>query len=365
MGGRKWLLNLLALVAVMALVTPVHGQAHPDWGEEVIAPCRLGTPQCWWWWRQQVESGKIALPTPLSTPDPTPAHDPDPTAVEPLEPIPLGPGVVVTETGVVMPVLDVAREGYTVTTPCRNEAFVTTGSYLRHVDVVLDPGHGGRDSGAVGPNGLLEKDLNLKVAEAAAQELEARGYSVLLTRNADYWMAIQVRAEIGLSVLPEAFVSVHHNAGATRSSSTPGTEIYHQADNPEARRLAGLIYEEVHQALSRFDAQWRFSVFQGANSVIRQRDKQDLYGILRHTPGLASVITEAAYLSTRSEARLLSDPVVQAAEGAAIANGIIRFLRTDDPGSGYNGTTVTNRRLPSSGNSRCADPPFDIDRQPE
>ena len=363
MGGRKWLMSVLAVFVSMAMVTPAYGQLHPDWGEEIIAPCRLGTPQCWWWWRQQVQSGKIAAPTPFSFPAPAPT--PTPASPEPSAPIVLGPGVVVTETGVVLPVLDVERVGFTVTTPCRKEAFVTGGSYLRHVDVVLDPGHGGRDLGAVGPNGLREKDLNLEVAKMAAQELEARGYSVLLTRNSDYWIAIEVRAEIGLAVLPEVFVSVHHNAGATRRSNTPGTETYHQADNPESRRLAGILYEEVHEGLSRFDTQWRYSVFKGANAVIRQRDRQELYGILRHTAGLASVLTEAAYMSTLSQARLLADPEVQAAEASAIANGIIRYLRTDDPGSGYNGTTVTNRRLPSGGTSGCTDPPFETEQDLE
>lgn len=355
------MLNLLAVLASMALAIPAYGQTVPDWGEEIIAPCRLGTPQCWWWWRQQVESGRINLPTPFSVPDP----DPAPAPAEPSEPIALGPGVVVTETGVVMPVLDVNREGFTVTTPCRNEATVTGGSFLRNVDVVLDPGHGGRDEGAIGPNGMREKDLNLQVARMAAEELEARGYRVLLTRNSDYWLAIQVRAAIGFAVLPQVFVSIHHNAGATRRSSTPGTEIYHQVDNSDSRRLAGILYEDIYQALSQFEVRWRFSVFRGANAVIRQRDKQELYGILRHTAGLNAVITEAAYMSTLAEARLLADPQVQAAEATAIVNGIVRYLRTDDPGSGYNGTTVTNRRLPPSGNSGCVDPPFEIDLQPE
>ena len=296
-------------------------------------------------WRRGSAVG-LLLAT-LAASVPAYAHD--------IAPGPPGEGVVVTDSGLVLPVRDIREDGFAVSTPCRNEGFVSSGAFLSGVDVVLDPGHGGRDWGAVGPGGVVEKDLNLKVASAAAADLRGRGYSVLLTRTTDLYMPVVVRAEIARAVDPAVFVSIHHNAGgASRRHAGPGTETYHQARNPSSVRLAGLLYEEIHQALSRYEINWRHSVHQGANAVLRTADREDFFGILRYTPGMTSVLTEAAYLDTRVQARLLADPEAQSAQAAAIANGIDRYLTSDDPGSGHNG--AVRRVPPNTGHPACADP---------
>lgn len=287
-----------------------------------------------------------------------------PAMAEDIAPGPPGHGVVVTDTGLVLPVREVREGGFVVTTPCWREGFVRSGAHVTDVDIVLDPGHGGSETGAVGPGGLTEKDLNLRIARKAAGYLEARGYSVLLTRTTDIRIPVVVRAEIARALQADVFVSIHHNGGTTRRSSDPGTETYHQAANPDSRRLAGILYEEIHGALSRYDIAWRDTAKQGANATVRKRDGKDLYGILQYTPGMTSVITEAAYLSNRAEARLLSDPAVQAVEASAIADGIDRYLTTADPGAGYNGTVVTSRRLYSGSPGGCADPPLETGTPP-
>ena len=66
-------------------------------------------------------------------------------------------------------------------------------------------------------------------------------------------------------------------------------------------------------------------------------------------------------MTTPAEARLLADPAVQAAEASAIAAGIVRYLTTDAPGSGYNGTHVTGRVLTTGGTRGCVDPPLDME----
>jgi len=281
-----------------------------------------------------------------------------PVQAQDIEPGPPGNGVVVTDSGLVLPVREVQDGGFRVTTTCWREGFVSSGTYMGGVDVVLDPGHGGSDYGAIGSNGLSEKDLNLAVAQMAATELRAHGYSVLLTRTTDVRMPVVVRSEIARAVDPYVFVSIHHNGGAVRRSSSPGTETYHQDSNPGSARLAGILYERLRGALSQYDITWRVTDLRGANAVVRRRDGKDLYGILQYTPGLTSVITEAAYLSNPAEARLLADPDAQETEALAIAHGIIQYLTTDSPGSGYNGTIVTSRRLRGGSPSGCVDPPL-------
>ena len=269
-----------------------------------------------------------------------------------------GLGVVITPTGLILPVRE-AREGsYLVGTTCANELVVSDGTHLERADVVLDPGHGGSETGAVGANGLAEKHLNLAVAQLARAELEARGYTTVLTRNADIRMPTVARAEIALALSAKAFVSIHHNGGATRGSPDPGTEIFHQGRNSNSLRLAGILFEDVQAALSQYDVPWVATVNKGTKGLLRSSDGRDLYGVLRHSEGLPAALVEAAYLSNPPEARLLADAAVQAVEARAIADGIVRFLTTDDPGSGFNDVTTTSRVLTTGGRERCVDPPL-------
>lgn len=274
---------------------------------------------------------------------------------------PPGLGVILTSSGLVLPVREVHDDGYVVATPCWNEAFVDSGFHVPRADVVLDPGHGGSDTGAVGANGLVERDLNVTVAELVRTELEARGYTVVLTRTTNVRLPILTRAEIAHALAPKALVSIHHNGGAKSRSPDPGTETFHQANNPDSTRLAGILFEEVHAALSQYDVAWVATSNKGATGVLRARDGRDLYGILRYPETVPTAIVEPVYLSNPAEARLLADPAVQAVEARAIATGIVRFIATDDAGSGHNGVFTSARVLTSGGRGGCVDPVLDSD----
>src|SRR5690606_12595719 len=97
---------------------------------------------------------------------PTTTAPPPPTAV-----VASSGGVVVSPTGVVLPVVAAEGGGWRVTTPCGAETVITAGTHVTGVDIVIDPGHGGSESGAAG-GGLVEKDLNLQVARQVEQILE-------------------------------------------------------------------------------------------------------------------------------------------------------------------------------------------------
>ncbi|MYB43909.1 MAG: hypothetical protein F4X74_03070 [Acidimicrobiia bacterium] len=279
-----------------------------------------------------------------------------PAGAQYYPPGPPGDGVVISDDGLVLPVREITDDGYVVTTTCWNEGVVTGGTYISHVEVVIDPGHGGSETGAVGRNGLTEKALNLAVSELLIEELRNRGFNAIMTRTTDVRIPIVVRAEIARALKPDVFLSLHHNGGATARSDLPGTEMYHQIESANSRRLAGILFEEVQQALAVYDVPWRKTVFQGASSVLRVEVQDDLYGILQYTTGTTTVLTEAAYLSTPAEARLLADPEVQKVEAVAIADGIERYLTTSDPGSGFNPMFSTSRKLSSGGPGGCRDP---------
>ena len=202
------------------------------------------------------------------------------------------------------------------------------------VDVVLDAGHGGPESGSVGVNGLTERDLNLMVAFHAKLALEEMGHTVVLTRRRDLHMPIRQRTAIVRALDPRAFVSIHHNGGAVMRSDTPGTEAFHQVDQPESRRLAGLLFEEVQAVFADYWVPWVKTYHQGVSARLRV-SRTDTYGVLRMTRGVPSAIVEGLYLSNPPEAQLLALPEIQQAEGRAIATAIDRFLSTEDPGTGF------------------------------
>lgn len=265
-------------------------------------------------------------------------------------------GVLISPNGVVLPVIGPASAGgWRALTPCGNEITTSEGERVLSVDFVLDPGHGGSEGGAVGPNGSIEKALNLRIAEIVEWYLEEAGYSVLLTRRTDIRLPLKSRAEIANALDPLAFVSIHHNGGATRSQSTPGTELFVDGGNPESRRLGGILFEEITDRLSNYDAQWVGSWRNGVSARLNS-DGADLYGIHRYTPGIVSVITEAGYLTNLSEAELFVDNDVQWSHGRAIAEGLMRWHRTSDAGSGYLDDFVDDSTSGTGGFEGCVDP---------
>jgi N-acetylmuramoyl-L-alanine amidase len=275
-----------------------------------------------------------------------PAPDPVPPAPPPND----GPTAVLSAGGIVVPVLGREGDAWKVSTPCGREAVVTSATPLPSQPVVLDPGHGGYDPGAVGPNGLYESELNLSVSRHAAAALERAGFPTVMTRNADHGMNLVNRAQIALRTQARAFVSVHHNAASWDPSSIPGSEMYHQVASADSKRLAGLIYEEIVAALRVYDVPW---VTSGAGVTWKTRasNGDDWYAMVRQPKGIAAALAELAFISNPAEAELLADPDVQRVEGEAVARGIIRFLTTADAGSGYveGGHAPQRPRNPNAG----------------
>lgn len=240
-----------------------------------------------------------------------------------------GPGVVVSPNGIVLPIVG---DGV-VDTPCSNQA-PADGTPILGANVVIDPGHGGNEPGAVGPSGLIEKGVNFDVSQDVKQLLEAEGAKVVLTRTGDYNTTIKTRAEIAVALHPQVFISIHHNAAPDGPSSTPGNEIYYQIADPDSKRLAGLLWEEITAAFTPYDVAWVADTDYGAK-YRPSSSGGDYYGILRRGAGITTVLSEAAFISNPPEEQLLRDPAVLHAEAVAITKAITRFLATPDPGSGF------------------------------
>ena len=86
------------------------------------------------------------------------------------------------------------------------------GKNPEEITVVIDAGHGGRDTGAMSPHGLPEKDANLRLAKAVRDELKKRGYTVMMTREDDTFVELYDRPKVAHGAKADLFVSIHHNA---------------------------------------------------------------------------------------------------------------------------------------------------------
>ncbi|HEX7095648.1 MAG TPA: N-acetylmuramoyl-L-alanine amidase, partial [Acidimicrobiales bacterium] len=176
----------------------------------------------------------------------------------------------------------------------------------------------------------------------------------------DYRITLASRARIATRLDADAFVSIHHNAGPDRLQDTPGTEVYYQVTGGEqSKRLGGLIYEEAIAAFSPYDIEW--AAFRDAQVKVRLgRNGGDYYGILRLSEGVPAALAELAYVTNPPEEDLLRTPEFRAVEGKAIARAVLRYLTTDDPGTGFVGPSDrTEPAGPGGGSAGCVDPPLE------
>ena len=243
-------------------------------------------------------------------------------------------GVLITPSGVVAPILASDRGGAWVRTPCYRLAWVKRGIRIDGADVVLDPGHGGPELGAVAPTGLEEKVPNLAIAQRVAVGLEGAGQRVVSTRTGDaYYLTIRTRAEIVRALNPRLVVSIHHNAsGPPPRKGTPGTEVFHQRDSDASRALAELLATSIVDAFSRYDVAWSYEEGRaGAQVRVSEETGLDYYGILRYDGTIPTVITEAAFLSNPAEAELLATDGFRQTEADAIVASVRTYLRDADP----------------------------------
>lgn len=197
--------------------------------------------------------------------------------------------------------------------------------------VVLDPGHGGIDPGAIGPTGVQEKIVVLAIARHAADRLRQRGVNVRLTRDDDRTVSLQERCDIANNFGANCFVSIHVNS--TTNTLAEGTEVYYCADPKSAEGFTLATY--LSQSLSGVGT-GQTSVFgvdleeipataQEAEQLRNRGVKAARFYVLRHTI-MPAALVEVAFLSNPKEEGLLESPTFQEQAGEAIARGICAYL---------------------------------------
>lgn len=204
-----------------------------------------------------------------------------------------------------------------------NEASVNNTGNEKKPVILLDPGHGGIDGGAVGIGGICEKDLNLDLAKKLAEKLSAEGFTVVLTRETDSLLTYDgassakngdLRAR--LSMAEESgdclFISIHMNKFS--DPSVKGITLYHSPNHPEGQRLAEAIMAKVKEEL------------QPENKRPIKAADSSLYILHRITK--PAVLVECGFLSNTYEASLLADNAYRDRLANLLKDAVVGYLNT-------------------------------------
>jgi N-acetylmuramoyl-L-alanine amidase len=206
--------------------------------------------------------------------------------------------------------------------------------------VVLDPGHGGDDQGAKGPNGELEKDITLAVARAT-------GVTVRLTRDGDEAVALTDRTALANRLQAAVFLSIHANSSPARGAH--GAETYYMsvdASDPQAAQAAArenasappntlqlILWDLAHVANLNSSArlartiQERLDALQG----IRDRGIRQAPFVVLTGATMPAALVEVGFLSNAGEATRLLAPDTQGQIAAALAEAVVSYLRAPTP----------------------------------
>ncbi len=176
--------------------------------------------------------------------------------------------------------------------------------------VVIDPGHGGPDVGAVGIRGIRESEIVLDISLQVAQILEKKGVIVHLTRKSERDVDLPPRVVMANRLRANAFVSIHANASRSRSRDVNGIETFFYSGS-KGFRLASLIQKEILQV----------SPGSPDRGVRRGR-----YFVIRRT-NMPAVLVETGFVTGRLDSSRLSTASHRRMLAIAISKGILNYLK--------------------------------------
>lgn len=177
------------------------------------------------------------------------------------------------------------------------------------VVVMVDPGHGGADPGAIGRRGLRETDIVLSIGQQVAALLQQQGLQVFLSRNGDYDVGLAPRVAMAERVNADLFVSIHANAIDLSRSDINGLETYYYSSD-RALRLAQAIHVSILQNLDIQDRGIRTARF----------------FVLRKT-SMPSVLVEVGFVTGGEDSVKLSNSTYRSRMAKAIARGILQYIQ--------------------------------------
>jgi N-acetylmuramoyl-L-alanine amidase len=226
--------------------------------------------------------------------------------------------------------------------------------------IVIDPGHGGVDSGAHLPGRPPEKDVVFEFALALARQLESGGrYSTLLTRNEDVFVSLGERVRIARTAGAQLFLSIH--ADTLSETSVSGATVYTVSDRAsdvhaarlaekenladktagvemaeEASDISDILFDLTRRetrAYSHVFARTLVSIWKDAAGLNKNPQRSAGFKVLQ-APDVPSILLELGYLSSEKDAALLTTPQWREKTAGAVVLSIDRFFAMRGPGRG-------------------------------
>ncbi len=223
---------------------------------------------------------------------------------------------------------------------------------IRKPLIVLDAGHGGKDPGAVGPDGTMEKEITLKMALELKRQLEATGrYRVVLTRDDDQLLALRQRIEVARTANADLFISLH--ADHNDRSNLRGASVYTLSENASDAEAAALAARENKEDLiAGVDLSQQNAMVTSILIDLAQRETKNLSArfaslltaeMAQHTlllreahrfagfavlkaPDVPSVLVELGYLSNEDDEAALRSSRHRGRVGKAMLRAIDRYF---------------------------------------
>ena len=208
----------------------------------------------------------------------------------------------------------------------QNDVQASVTQTQKYTTVILDAGHGGEDGGTQAASGVLEKNLNLKIAELIKKELESQGVNVVMTRTEDKLLYdtsanfegrkkkldAAARIKIAEETSDSVFVSIHMNYYTSPQYS--GLQVWYSENNADSMSLAKTIQERNN------------TLFQTNNNRQIKPTGSSIY--LMSQIKSPAVLIECGFLSNPTEAARLCDSGYQIALSKSIANSIAEYIKT-------------------------------------
>ena len=225
------------------------------------------------------------------------------------------------------------------------------GGVKRQVVVMLDPGHGGEDPGAIGPSGLREKDVVLSIAREMKKRLDALGYRTYLTRNEDIFIPLGVRVARARRQKADVFISIH--ADAFTNPSARGTGVYALSTKGATSSAARFLAQTQNNAdliggVKTVGIPSVDSAIMDMTQTVTNRDSLSLgqrvltelgklnklhkgnvdranFAVLR-APDIPSILVETAFISNPEEERLLGSTSFRQKCAQAMCDGVQQYV---------------------------------------
>lgn len=205
------------------------------------------------------------------------------------------------------------------------EIDINTAAVLDFPTIVIDPGHGGEDGGAVGINGCVEKELNLEVALILRDLLELSGVNVKMTRTEDIMLYdaalpgkkkiqdLKKRVKLAEEDQDSVTVSIHMNTYPSPKYS--GAQVYYSPNHPESKLLAETVQQCIRANL------------QPQNSRRIKESTSAIY--LLHNIKVPAILIECGFISNPEEVELLCDDAYRHKLALTVYSAIMEYLNKE------------------------------------